>query len=167
MYEVVGCSACHAIWIREGPAATATCPRCQKRHDTDRLRTLAAADDPDIAREARSELLAARNDAEDALGYLETAVDPTESRAIEDSVLDAFDIDNEQLEAANSTGRPSRQSRQARIRSLIETLDHPTETELEAAAQAFGIDPEDTRTVLDALERTAAVIRDGDGYRLV
>ncbi|WP_018258841.1 DUF5817 domain-containing protein [Halomicrobium katesii] len=66
-YHVVGCSDCQSLWLLEDTNDdTATCPRCGTRHQQNALKSLAQADDRDVANQQRSALLADRAGAGDA-----------------------------------------------------------------------------------------------------
>ena len=75
MYVVVGCSACHALWIREDDGTTATCPGCRRTHQVSRLRPLFSSDSIDAARDARTQLLADNQQAH--WRTLAAAINPT------------------------------------------------------------------------------------------
>ncbi|AZH24436.1 DUF5817 domain-containing protein [Haloplanus aerogenes] len=175
MYAVVGCNDCHALWLLEDPdaAETATCPRCQRRHRTAKLKRLFTADDRDTAREARAAMLADAADATDAFdstpSVAEMEVDTDAAVVDDDEYLDAAGIDADEVAAAgerSTAGRGSR-SRPDIVRDALRTLDAPDEDDVVAYASEHGV-PEDAAVdLLDRLVRRGEVTEHGGTYRLL
>lgn len=86
-FRVVGCSSCSATWIIESDpsAGSAECPDCGTTHQRGSLRSLASGDDPDVIRELRSRIMAARSGHEDEAAALD------DYGVLEDQVEDYFD----------------------------------------------------------------------------
>mgnify|MGYP000129704962 CR=1 FL=1 len=97
-YHVVGCSDCQSLWLlEEANDDTAICPTCGIRYQRSTLRTLAQADDRDVANQQRSALLADRADAGDAdlISYWEQATRASEPVVDDRSYLDGLALDPE------------------------------------------------------------------------
>lgn len=66
-YHVVGCTDCSALWIIDNKSATsAVCTGCGRRHQRDKLRSLATASNREEAAQQRSALLISRRGEADA-----------------------------------------------------------------------------------------------------
>jgi DNA-binding MarR family transcriptional regulator len=110
-YRVVGCPDCRWLWIldREEDSRRTTCSRCEstwerrRAHgDRPRLRTLASADDIQVAREQRGRMLA------DQAGYLEAALEFYDDwGVIEDRVQESIERDRERYADLISYDRES------------------------------------------------------------
>lgn len=166
MYEVVGCGSCGELWIRQGEAETATCPRCRKRHRVERLRTLGEAPNAETAREIRSNLLADRSHHGDFVaGYAELE-DETENAGISDEAyLEAHGVEHEKIIEAGMVSEQSPQSTRDRLLDAIETLDAPTTEAIIEAMNAYDVTDNDVRELLDRLHREGAITRIGEAYR--
>lgn len=166
MYEVVGCSACHALWIRSGDAETATCPRCGKTHQVDKLRTLATRDSAEAARDARSQLLVAKSDEdpEDVAGYASLLEEVEESGVSDDEYLAAHGIDPDRITVSGETA-PITRNRQETVRYVLEVIEEPTREEIARGCEGHGVPREAAMDILDRLERAGTVIEEGGHYR--
>lgn len=167
MYEVVGCRDCGELWIREGDAETASCPRCGRRFQVSRLRTLGSADSAEVAREIRSDLLADRASYGDIVaGY----TDIEEERTIDDEqYLTAFGIDAEEVEAVEDRIGNTGSSRSIRdiVLDTIEEVERPSADRIAAAAAEHGLSEDGVEHALEHLHRAGELTRDGDEYRRV
>lgn len=169
MYAVVGCTECQSLWVIEDGTDSATCPRCGKRHDTDKLRHFADAPDADAAREARAALVANRRDGGDAapsFGDLEAAID---AEVVDDATrLEAAGVDPEAVAEAGeraSEGSGGSRSRKEIVLDALDALDRPTAAEVREYATERGVPAEYVERALEKLERGGEVARSGDGYR--
>lgn len=162
MYDVVGCRSCGNLWIREGVADSATCPRCSKRYAVDRLRVLASGETIEAAREARSSLLADRSKHGDFVaGYAELEDTGGETGISDETYLDAFGI-----EIPEPANEPKLNKRQM-IRSLLEELAHPTRERLIAKAAEHDIERQSVERMLDRLQKNGEIVREGNEYRVL
>ena len=171
MYDVVGCGQCSTLWIRSGEAATATCPRCGKRHQVDRLKPLAQAATADGAREARTQLLAERGaDNPDAIaGFAEIAEAASEPIVSEVAHMKQAGVDVDAVSAAGerATTTPRVTPRADRIKRILDEHAPVSRSVLIDAAEKEGIEPSVTRDILEKLTQRGAVLEMDDGYRLL
>lgn len=166
MYEVVGCRECGELWIREGDAETATCPRCARRFQVSRLRTLGSADSAEGAREIRSNLLA---DRADYGGIVAGYTDLEEDRVIDDeSYLTAVGLDVDEIAEAGEPeqGVGSVSDREIVLRA-IDDVDTPSREQITAAVDEFGVGAETVEAILDRLRTAGEVTYDGNQYRRI
>lgn len=170
MYRVVGCDRCSALWVLEGRPDTTACPRCEKRHTVERLRSLAETDTADAARAARSRLLAERSGAETDLADFdaqEAAV--TDAGVDEDAYLEAAGIDADEVtsagEVAGVGGRST--SRTAVVLEALADLDRPTAAEVVDRATERGVDRDAAERVLARLRERGEVSESEGRYRLL
>lgn len=168
MYAVVGCTECQSLWVIEEGSDTATCPRCGKRHRTDKLRHFAEATEADDAREARAALVVNRRDAGDAapsFGDLEASI---EAEVVEDeALLEAAGIDPEAVAEAGeraSGGGGSRSKREI-VLDAFEAHDEPTAVEIREYAGAHGVSREYVDRALRKLEGRGEIVETAGGYR--
>lgn len=168
MYDVVGCSSCQTLWIRSGDSATAQCPRCQKTHKVARLRTLASAETPAGARDARSHLLAERSEqADGAVAGFSSLTDAVEDAGVSDATyLSAHGIDPESVDAVDSDESIQRNRRQT-VLYVIESLENPTEKAIIATCKAHGVAAGDAREMLVGLVEAGAVSSQDGSYRVL
>jgi len=169
MYAVVGCTDCGSLWVIEDGPDSATCPRCGRRHATDKLRHLAEAEGGDAAREARAALVANRRDAGDAapsFGDLEAAMDA--EVVDEETRLEAAGIDPKAVAEAGeraASGSGDSRSRREIVLDAFETFDTPSEEQIRAYATEHGVPEEYVADALANLQRRGAVAETADGYR--
>jgi len=167
VYRVVGCRDCRALWVIEGRPETTQCPRCRTRHPVDRLRAFARADSADEAREARSRLLADREDRTldddfETLGRAAMDAGPDEETYLEASGVDS----NAVADAAEHDAGGSASRREVVLDALRE-LDAPTADDVADRAAERGVPREWTREALDRLARRGQVTRSEGRYRLL
>ena len=166
MYHVVGCTSCQHLWIRQAGGERVECPGCGRSHRVSKLRRLAATDDIIEAREARTAMLAAREDVEVA-GFAELEASSQEAIIEEAEYLEAFGIDPEAVaEAASSPGTRSG-DRQSLLREAIREADPATESEIVAIATEAGLSEATVREALQRLQTAGEVVRSAGEYRLL
>lgn len=169
MYAVVGCTECSSLWVIEVGSDSATCPRCGKRHQTDRLRHFAEAEDADDAREARAAFVANRRDAGDAapsFGDLEASIGED---VVDDEVrLEAAGIDPDAVAEAGeraSAGQGSSRSRKEIVLDAFDAHEEPTADEIRSYAEEHGVPVEYVDRALQKFERRGEVVETAAGYR--
>jgi endonuclease V-like protein UPF0215 family len=175
MYAVVGCTECSNLWLLADPgeADSAQCSRCGKRHQTSRLRRFFESPDRDEARQARSALLADKQDAGDAFADLESVSEMEwhldDSGVSDDEYLDAAGLDADEVRRAGeqSTQSGGSASRDEVVREALREQDRPTEAAVVAYAEARGVPAESARTLLEKLTRRGEVSESGGRYRLL
>jgi hypothetical protein len=171
MYAVVGCSRCSALWILEGRAETATCPRCEKRTPRKRLRSFVETDDADHARDVRAAMLAERSGQGEAFSsvgsFAETEARTAEPVIDDESYLAAYGIDPE--EAAAAAERPSGGSpdRKTVLVEVVSGLDEPTDERIVALAEERGLDRETVESLLEKLVRSGTLTEHRGRYRVL
>jgi len=169
MYAVVGCTKCQSLWVIEVGGDSATCPRCGKRHQTDRLRHFAEAEDADDAREARAALIANRQDAGDAVpsfGELEASIG--EDVVDDEELLEAAGIDPDEVAEAGERavgGRGGSRSRKEIVLDAFDVHDEPTEEDIRAYGEEHGVPVEYVDRALGKFERRGEIVETADGYR--
>ena len=173
MYAVVGCSACQALWVVEGRPETTGCPRCGKRHRFDALKKFATAEDAAAAKQARSALLAKRQDADEAFASIdsfdELAADLDAVGTTDEEYLTKSGIDADAVAAAEERamqGRGSRSRREVVLDALAE-LDEPNEDAVVDYASEHGVPADYVRTALEKLRRSGEITNGQNGFRLV
>ncbi len=168
MYEVVGCSDCRALWIREGDAETAECPRCGRTHDVDKLRALAETDSADAARDARTRLLAERADHGDDVAAFSELKGDVEAAGVPDATyLNAHDLDEEAIDAqATTDGTRDRSPRQL-VLAAIDSCETPTRDAILDRVAEHGLARAEADDVLTRLTDTGHAIREGETFRVV
>lgn len=174
MYAVVGCSNCDALWVVEGRPETTGCPRCQRRHTFDSLKQFATAETADEAREARSQLMAARSGHPDLLETVPSYATLTERLdsvgVSESEYLTASGLDPEALAAAGERAMRGSQTSGSKRELLMSILEeHPGSTagEIRSYAGDDRISESYVDRALDRLARAGQVTeRDGE-YRLL
>lgn len=174
MFAVVGCRNCSALWIVDGQPETTTCPRCSTQYQFEKLRALTAVADKDAAREARSRLLAARQD--DAAGFSELGTFAELDAQIADAgISDAEYLAESGLDAAEiaaageraTKGGATSRSRREVVQDVVERLDEPTEAEIIDEAKRQDVAATAARTALAKLVRTGDVTESDGAYRVV
>lgn len=169
MYAVVGCTECQSLWVIEVGGDSATCPRCSKRHRTDRLRHFAETEEADDAREARAALVANRRDAGDtapSFGDLEASIGED---VIDDEMqLEAAGIDPDAVAEAGERaagGQGDSRSRKEVVLDAIDAHDEPTAKEIRTYAEEHGVPDEYVDRALTKFERRGEVVQTAEGYR--
>ncbi len=175
MYAVVGCNNCSMLWLLSDPqsAQTAQCPRCQKTHQTAKLKRLFESDDRSAAQQARSALLAKKQGASDAFADVEHVVD-LEAQADEPVVddreyLEAAGLDADEVAAAGDHSTGGSQSRDEIVREAVKEAGdgRPTESEIVEYAESQGIPREKASELLQKLCRRGEASESGGRYRLL
>lgn len=168
MYAVVGCTECTSLWVIEDGSDSATCPRCGKRHRTEKLRHFAEAEDADDAREARAAIVANRRDAGDAapsFGDLETSI---AEDVVDDEIrLKAAGIDPEEVAAAGerASGGGGSRSRKEIVLDAFDVHDEPDVDAIRAYADERGVSGEYVDRALRKLEGRGEIVETAAGYR--
>ncbi|WP_460919274.1 DUF5817 domain-containing protein [Salinarchaeum chitinilyticum] len=171
MYAVVGCTECSSLWVLEVGADSATCPRCGKRHRTERLRHFAETEDADDARDARAALVANRRDAGDdapAFSELEASIDED---VVDDAErLEAAGIDPDAVaaagERASESNRDDRSQREI-VLDAFEVHDQPSADAIRSYADDHGVSRDYVDRMLRKLERSGEVVETTNGYRRI
>jgi Arc/MetJ-type ribon-helix-helix transcriptional regulator len=175
MYAVVGCTDCTNLWLLADPgeADSAQCSRCGTRHQTSNLRRFFESPDRAEARQARSALLADKQDAGDAFADLDSVAEMEwrldDSGVTDDEYLDASGLDADAVRQAGE-GRVQSggsQSRDEVVRAALREQDRPTESEVVAYAEARGVPADSARTLLETLVRRGDVSESQGRYRLL
>lgn len=174
VYAVVGCSECSALWVLEVGGETAGCPRCGRRHRTDRLKHFVETDDEAHAREVRASMLASRQGEGDAFAALEDYRTLGE-RAADGVVDDAEYLEGAGLDAdavaaageqATERGGGSRSPREV-VEAALRELEAPDRDAVVDYAADRDVDAETARDRLDRLVRSGAATERDGGYRLL
>ncbi|WP_280537158.1 DUF5817 domain-containing protein [Halopenitus sp. POP-27] len=177
MYAVVGCNGCATMWLLTDPetSETATCPRCQKQHRTDRLKRFFESEDREAAREARSALLAKKHGDSEAFAEVEHASElaaRAEDSGIDDrEYLEGVGLDPDEIgstddhTASGSGGASGGRSRLDVVRDAVDAVEDPTEESIVSYATADGVPAEAARDLLERLRRRGEVSESGGTYR--
>ncbi len=169
MYEVVGCPDCRSLWIREGEAETAECPRCRRTHEVANLRALAETETARAARDARTRLLAERAGHEPGEVADFSSLDPAaEADVVSDAAyLRAHDIDPElggdEPEPASSDDCSPRDV----VLEAVDTDRKTSRAEILDRVEPADVDATEAEAILGRLADTGYVIKDGESYRRV
>lgn len=173
MYAVVGCTDCGALWLLSDPetAETAQCPRCGKRHRTERLRRFYESADREAARQARATMLAERGGQGEAFEGVESVADM--ERQLDDAGVDdreflaAAGLDPDEVEAAGEATPASGGSRDHRevVLDAVRGGDRPTGDEIVDYATDRGVPAEAARALLEKLTRRGEVSESRGRYR--
>lgn len=175
MYAVVGCTECGTMWLLSDPEASdsATCPRCGRTHQTEKLKRFFESEDRSAAQQARSALLAKKQgDSEafadvDHVSDLESQVEDAgvdDREYLERSGLDADEV----FEAGSKTSNAgSSRSRDEIVRDAVREADEPTEDGIVAYATDHGVPDQSARDLLQKLVRRGEASRSGGRYRLL
>ncbi|MDZ7700672.1 MAG: DUF5817 domain-containing protein [Halobacteriales archaeon] len=170
MYRVVGCRDCGALWIVADRPETTTCPRCGKRHPTERLHAFAEVEDEDAARRARAALLADRAGQADAFAE----VDADLAGQLDFEAVARGDVPRGvgprprgrrgRRRAGDRRPRPGR-SRRETVLGALEDLERPTEAAVVEYAAEHDVAPEAVPPLLEKLVRAGEVSESGGRYR--
>lgn len=171
MYAVVGCNGCSALWILSDPGETAECPRCGKRHRTDRLKRLYESAERDAARQVRAAMLADRRGERDAFDDLDS-VSAMERRLEEAGVgdreyLEGAGLDADAVAAAGESPSGGSRDRREIVRDAVREGDRPTEEAVVGYATERGVPAEAARDLLAKLVRRGEVSESRGRYRLL
>jgi ribosomal protein S27E len=175
MYAVVGCTECGNLWLLSDPdeADSAQCSRCGTRHRTNKLRRFFESADRDEARQARSALLADKQDAGDVFAELDPVSEMEwrldDSGVSDDEYLDGVGLDADEVrqagEGTTRSGEPG--SRDEVVRAALREQHRPSESEVVAYAEARGVPADAARDLLDKLIRRGEVSESRGRYRLL
>ena len=165
MYTVVGCPDCRKLWIREAGGKRTTCPSCRSSHAVERLRILFRSDSIDAARDARTQLLAERVDA-DAADFSSLTSAVSEPLIDDEEQLTAAGIDPDSVAEA-STESPRSGDQLERVKAAIEKADPATEEAIIERATASGVPESTVRSHLDRLRSAGELTRESGEYRLL
>jgi hypothetical protein len=173
MYAVVGCRECRALWIVEGRPDTTRCPRCGTRRQFSKLRRFLETGDADEARQARSALLAKRQDESEAFadldpfGALETRAD--EAGMDDGEYLERAGVDSESVAAAGERAErgpgSATSDRLGTVRAALADLDSPTADDVVTYAAERGVEESFAREALDRLVRRGEATENRGEYR--
>lgn len=175
MYAVVGCSECRALWVVEGRPETTQCPRCGARRQFSKRKTFARTENAAEAKQARSALLARRQDRSEAFADLDRFAD-LEEQAVEvglddETFLEASGVDSEEVSAAGERaergsggGGPDRLEV---VRSALAELDEPTADDVVAYADNLDVEESFVREALERLVRHGEASESRGVYRLI
>jgi hypothetical protein len=175
MYAVVGCNNCSMLWLVSDPqtATTATCPRCQKTHQTKKLNRFFESDDRTAAQQARSALLAKKQGQSEAFADVDHVADleaQTDEPVVDDrEYLEASGIDADAAAAAGDPSAGGSKSRDEILREAVREAgdDRPTEAEIVSYAEKRGVPAEKAAELLIKLCRRGEASESGGRYRLL
>ncbi len=176
MYAVVGCNNCSMLWLLSDPrdSKTAQCPRCQKTHQTTKLKRFFESEDRSAAQQARSALLAKKQGHSEAFADVDHVVDleqQLDEPVVDDrEYLEAAGLDADTVAAAGEQSTSRSQSRDEIIREAVEqsgTDNQPTESDILAYATEQGVPREKARELLQKLCRRGDASESGGRYRLL
>ena len=171
MYAVVGCTECGTYWLLTDPreSDSATCPKCGRRHQTQKLNRFYETDDREAAREARAALLAKKHGDSAAfddvahVSELEERVE--ESGMSERDYLEQSGIDADEVQDAGDTSQEPSRSRDEKVRDAVR--EGGTEVEIIERAVEDGVPRDAAEKLLEKLRRQGEVIQSGGELRLV
>jgi len=164
------------LWLVSDPktATTAQCPRCQKTHQTTKLKRFFESDDRTAAQQARSALLAKKQGNSAAFADVDHVADleaRTADPIIDDrEYLEASGIDADEAEAAGDTSSGGSTSRDEIMRAAVEAAAgerRPTEAEIVAYATKRGVPADKASEILVKLCRQGEASESGGRYRLL
>ena len=171
MYAVVGCSRCSALWILEGRAESASCPRCEKRTSRSRLRSFVETEDADHARDVRAAMLAERSGESETFSsvgsFAEIEERTTEPVIDDESYLASSGIDPEEAAAAAAPRSGGSTDRKTLLVEVVSALDEPTEERILAVAEERGLERETVEAMLEKLVRSGALTEHRGRYRVL
>jgi len=165
------------LWLLSDPQSSnsAQCPRCQRTHQTKKLKRLFESDDRSAAQQARSALLAKKQGQSEAFAEVDHVADletQTDEPVIDDrEFLEASGIDADEAEAAGDhTAGGRSKPRDEIIREAVDMAggeDRPTEPEIIAYTEQQGVPPEKASELLTKLCRRGEASESGGRYRLL
>jgi len=176
MYAVVGCNNCSMLWLLSDPreSNTAQCPRCQKTHQTKKLKHFFESDNRSAARQARSALLAKKQGASAAFADVDHVVDleqQVDEPVVEDrEYLEAAGLDADDVAAAGDHTTNRSKPRDKIVREAVEKGgdgDRPTEDDILRYATEQGVSREKAQALLQKLCRRGEASESGGRYRLL
>jgi len=176
MYAVVGCNNCSMLWLLSDPrgSKTAQCPRCQKTHQTKKLKRLFESDDRSAAQQARSALLAKKQGHSEAFADVAHVVDleaQTDEPVVDDrEYLEAAGLDADDVAAAGEGSKTRAKPRDEIVRDAVEQSgdgDGPTADDIVGYATEQGVPAEKASELLQKLCRRGEASESGGRYRLL
>lgn len=176
MYAVVGCTDCSMLWLLSDPRAstTAQCPRCQRTHQTKKLKRFFESDDRTAAQQARSALLAKKQGQSAAFAEVDHVADleaQTDGPVVDDrEYLEAAGLDADEVAAAGDHSAGGSKSRDEIVRAAVEAAgdeDRPTESEVVDYAERQGVPAEKASELLIKMCRRGEASESGGRYRLL
>jgi len=176
MYAVVGCTNCSMLWLLTDPdsADAATCPRCERTHQTSKLKRLFKSEDRSAAKQARSALLAKKQGDSEAfadVAHVAKLEQQAEEAGIDDrEYLEASGLDADNVAAAGETTRETTGSHDEIVRKAVREAggdDHPTEDEIVAYAADRGVPEQKANNLLEKLCRVGDASESRGRYRLL
>ena len=175
MYAVVGCTNCSMLWLLTDPdsADSATCPRCERTHQTSKLKRFFESEDRSAAREARSALLAKQQGDSEAfadVAHVSELEEQAEDAGIDDrEYLEASGLDPDSIAAAGETTRETAGSHDEIVREAVREAgdDRPTEREIVDYAADRGVPEGKTSKLLEKLCRVGDASESRGRYRLL
>lgn len=172
MYALVGCTDCSALWIVADRPDRTNCPRCDRSHKLDTLKSFVETEDKGHAREVRASMLAARQDEDEAFAQLDH-VDEMEAQLEEAGVDDETylaqsgldpDAVSDGAQQATESDRSSASRREV-VLSAVETVDSPTEEAIVSYASERGVSESFVRNALTKLRRGGELTLEEETYR--
>jgi hypothetical protein len=165
MYSVVGCTACHTLWIVEGRPETTQCPRCRRTHQFKKLKTFAETETSDAAARVRSSMLAERSDDGEFVDPAE--IDLEGVGVSEEEFLSASGLDADEVSAAGerATHSPGSRSRKQVVLDALVDLEEPTADDVASYAAEAGVPESYVEKTLEKLRRAGEVTVSGGVYR--
>lgn len=176
MYAVVGCTNCSMLWLLSDPktATTAQCPRCQRTHQTKKLKILFESADRTAAQQARSALLAKKQGDSAAFAEVDHVADleqQTDEPVVDDrEYLEAAGLDADDVAAAGDHSSTGSTPRDEIVREAVREAggdDQPTESEIVAYAGKQGVPAAKTSELLQKLCRRGEASENRGHYRLL
>ncbi|MFC6788006.1 DUF5817 domain-containing protein [Halobaculum halobium] len=174
MYAVVGCHSCGTYWLVADPRDqdSATCPRCDTRHRTDRLKRFYESEDRAAAAEARAKLLADKQGQSAAferagtVAELERELEESEAVVDDREYLERAGLDADEVAAAGADDAGESRSRDEVVRDAFRE-GTATEADIVAYATDHGVPAEAARDILDRLTRRGEASESRGEYRLL
>jgi len=173
MYSVVGCSECHALWVVADRPDTSQCPRCETRHQFQKLKAFVTTDEKAEATQARSAMLASRQGHQEAFESLDSFTEmeaDIENVGIDDETyLQSSGVDTDAVaDAAERSARSGRSGSQREIvMEALRTLESPETEAVVAYATERGVPADSVRDALDTLSQRGAVTERNGEYRVL
>jgi len=174
MYAVVGCRSCGTYWLVSDPdrQESATCPRCETRHPTARLKRFYESADRAAAAQARAKLLADKRGQSAAferagtVAELERELDGFEGAVDDREYLESSGLDADEVASAGEDDVGGSRSRDEVVRDAVRE-GNATEEAVVAYATDHGVPAEAARDILDRLTRRGEATESRGEYRLL
>lgn len=174
MYAVVGCRSCGTYWLVTDPGRqeSATCPRCETLHPTDRLKRFYESEDRAAAAQARAKLLADKRGQSAAferagtVAELERELDGFEGAVDDREYLEQSGLDADEVASAGEDDGGGARSRDEVVRDALRE-GNATEEAVLVYATDHGVPAEAARDILDRLTRRGEATESRGEYRLL